>query len=95
MFPAFLRRLGAGVHGNGHVRLGQGRGIVGAVAGHGHQMALLLVRADHVQLGLRRRLGQEVVHTGLGGDGGGGHRVVAGNHHRFDAHGAQLGEALP
>ncbi len=38
--------------------------------------------------------GQEVVDAGLGGDGGGGQRVVAGDHHRLDAHPAQLGEAL-
>ena len=29
------------------------------------------------------------------GDGRGGERVVAGDHHRADAHGPQLGEALP
>ena len=46
------------------------------------------------ELRLRRRLGEEVVDAGLGGDGGGGHRVVAGDHHRADAHAAQLGEAL-
>ena len=38
--------------------------------------------------------GEEVVDAGLGGDGGGGHRVVAGDHHGADAHAAQLGEAL-
>ena len=38
--------------------------------------------------------GEEVVDAGLGGDGGGGQRVVAGDHHRLDAHAAQLGEAL-
>ena len=38
--------------------------------------------------------GQEVVHAGLGGDGRGGQRVVAGDHHGLDAHLAQLGEAL-
>jgi hypothetical protein len=31
---------------------------------------------------------------GLGGDGGGGQSVVAGDHHRFDAHAPQFGEAL-
>ena len=67
-------RLGAGVHGHRHVGLGQGRGVVGAVAGHGHHEAGLLVLADQAQLVLRLGLGEEVVHLGLGGDGGGGQR---------------------
>ena len=46
------------------------------------------------ELRLGRRLGEEVVDAGLGGDRGGGERVVAGDHHRLDAHAAQLGEAL-
>ena len=53
-----------------------------------------LVVADQLELGLGRRLGQEVVDAGLGGDGGGGQRVVAGDHHGLDAHAPQLGEAL-
>ena len=42
----------------------------------------LLVLADQPQLLLGLGLGQEVVHLGLGGDGGGGQRVVAGDHDR-------------
>ena len=42
-----------------------------------------------------RRLGEEIVDAGLRGDGGGGRWIVAGDHHRADAHPAQLGEALP
>ena len=38
--------------------------------------------------------GEEVVDAGFGRDGGGGQRVVAGDHDGADAHGAQLGEAL-
>ena len=41
-----------------------------------------------------RRLGEEVVDAGLLGDHGGGERVVAGDHHGADAHGAHLVEAL-
>ena len=48
--------------------------------------AARLVLADQLQLGLGRGLGQEVVHAGLGGDRGGGERVVAGDHHGADAH---------
>ena len=40
----FLRGLRAGVHGDADVGLGEGRGIVGAVAGHGNELALALVR---------------------------------------------------
>ena len=89
-----LGRLRAGVHGHRHVGLGQRRCVVGAVAGHRHQPAFGLVVADHLQLGFGRGLGQEVVDTGLGGDGRGGEPVVAGDHHRLDAHAAQFGKAL-
>ena len=46
------------------------------------------------QLVLRRRLGEEIVDARFGGDGGGGQRIVAGDHDGADAHLAQLGEAL-
>ena len=62
--------------GDADVRLGEGRRVVGAVAAHGHQLALCLFGADEVQLVLWSRLGEEVVDAGLGGDGCGGHRVV-------------------
>ena len=55
-------------------------------------LALLLADQGHLVLG--RRLGQEVVDAGLGGDGGRREAVVAGDHDRADAHAAQLGEAL-
>jgi hypothetical protein len=53
-----------------------------------------LLLADAGELVLRGRLGEEVVDAGLGGDRGGGQRVVAGDHDGADAHRAQLGEAL-
>ena len=46
------------------------------------------------QLRLGRGLGQEVVDAGLGGDRRRGERVVAGDHHRADAHRAEAREAL-
>ena len=92
--PGLLGRLGAGVHGHAHVGLGQGRGVVGAVAGHGHEEAAGLLLLDEGHLVLGRGLGQEVVDPGLLGDGRRGQRVVAGDHHRADAHGPQLVEAL-
>ncbi len=89
-----LGGLGAGVHGHADVGLGQRRGVVGAVAGHGDQAAAGLLPADQRHLVLGRGLGEEVVDAGLVGDGRGGERVVAGDHHRADAHGPQLVEAL-
>ena len=94
MLPASRAATRAGVHGDADIGLGQRRRVVGAVAAHGDQLALGLLVADQLELGLGRRLGEEVVDAGLGGDGGRGHRVVAGDHHRADAHAAQLGEAL-
>ena len=89
-----LGGLGAGVHGHADVGLGQRGRVVGAVAGHGDQLAAGLLLADERELVLGRGLGEEVVHAGLGGDGRGGERVVAGDHHGADAHRAELVEAL-
>ena len=88
------RRDRAGVHGDADIGLGERRRVVGAVAAHGDELALGLLVADQLELVLRRRLGEEVVDAGLGGDGRRGHRVVAGDHDGADAHAAQLGEAL-
>src|SRR5699024_10831538 len=46
----FLGGGGAGVHGQAHVCLGQGRGVVGAVAGHGHDLAFRLLLLDDPDL---------------------------------------------
>ena len=88
------RGLRAGVHGDADIGLGQRGRVVGAVAGHGDELALGLFVADALELVLGRRLGQEIVDPGFGGDGGGGHRIVAGDHDGADAHAAQLGEAF-
>ena len=53
-----------------------------------------LLLADQRELGLRRRLGEEVVDAGLLGDLRRRQPVVAGDHHRADAHRAQAVEAL-
>ena len=73
---------------------GKRRRVVRAVAAHGDQPPALLLLADIGELLLRRRLGEEVVHAGLRGDRRRRDRIVAGHHHRADAHGAQRGEAL-
>jgi hypothetical protein len=90
----FLGGLRAGVHGHAYVGLGQRGGVVGAVAGHGDELALGLLALDQVHLVLGLGLGEEVVDAGLAGDDGGGERIVAGDHDGADAHGAEAGEAL-
>jgi hypothetical protein len=88
------RGLRAGIHGDADIGLRQRRRIVGAVAAHRDELALRLLVADEPQLVLGRGLRQEVVDAGFRRNRGGGHRIVAGDHHRADAHAAQLGEAL-
>ena len=68
--------------------------VVRAVAGHRHEVAVRLLLADEGDLRLGRGLGDEVVDAGLAGDGRRRPGVVAGDHHRPDAHLAELGEAL-
>ena len=89
----FLGGLRAGVHRHPHICLGQGRGIVGAIAGHGHHAPAGLLLADELHLVLRRGLRQEVIDAGFLGDGGGGERVIPGDHDGADAHAPQLVEA--
>ena len=84
--------LGAGVHGDADVGLGQRGGVVRAVTGHGDEVTGFLLRANAFQLHFRCGLSDEVVHAGLGGDGRGGQRVVASNHDCADAHFAQMRE---
>ena len=88
------RRLRAGVHGDAHVSLGQGRCVVGAVTAHGDKLALRLLIANEAQLVLGCGLGKEVVDAGLRRNRSRRHRIVAGDHDRADAHASQLGEAL-
>ena len=57
-------------------------------------MTLGLLLADEPDLLLGRRLRDEVVDAGLLGDRRRGPRVVAGDHHRPDAHPPELGEPL-
>ena len=86
--------LRAGLHRHADIGLGKGRGIVGAVAAHGDQPAALLLAADIGELVFRRCLREEIVDAGLGGNRRRRHRIVAGDHHGADAHGAQLGKAF-
>ena len=69
--------------------------VVGAVAGHRDEPAARLVLADELELRLGRRLGEEVVDAGLGGDRRGGERVVAGDHDGLDAHARAARRSAP
>src|SRR5262249_3062512 len=80
--------------GDGNVGLSQCGGVVGAVARHRDKATSRLILANEAKLVLGRRLGKIVIDTGFGRDRGGGELVVAGNHHRLDADGPQLGETF-
>ena len=92
--PCFFRGLRAGVHGHADVCLGERRSVVGAVAGHGDQLAVGLLASDERHLVFWRRLCQKVIDAGFGRDRRGGERVVAGDHHRLDAHRPQMREPI-
>ena len=94
MFPASRAACVPGVHRHADVGGGERGRVVGAVAGHRDEVAALLLAADQRHLVLGLRLREEVVDARLLRDRLGGERVVAGDHHRADAHRAQLGEAL-
>ncbi len=85
-------RLRPGVHGDADIGLRERRSVVGAVTDHRDQFATFLFLADPRQFVLGLRLGDEVVHARLGGDGTGGERIVPRDHHGPDAHRAELGE---
>ena len=90
----FAGSLGAIVHRHAHVSLGQGRGIVGAVAAHSDQTAVVLFVANAREFFLWRGFGEHVIHTSFGSNRSGRQRVVAGDHHSADAQFAQLGETF-
>ena len=57
-------------------------------------MPFALKIADHLELALRRRFRQKIVHACLCGDGCCRNRIVACNHNRFDSHFSQIGKLL-
>ena len=87
-------RLRAGVHRHADVGLGQRGRVVGAVAGHGHQLAFVLLFFDQPHFCFRRRLGEKIIDARFARDRRGGARIVAGDHHRANAHGAEARKAF-
>ena len=81
--------VGACADGDAGVGTGQGRGIVDAVAHHGH-LAGCLQLADDRFLAVGQHTCDHLVHTGLPANGSSGALVVTGEHHHADAHGLQL-----
>ena len=88
--------VGAGAHGQAEVGLGEGGGVVDAVADHRHDPALGLQPLDDVDLVGGQDLGDHVAASmpTSRGDRAGGRRVVAGEQHRAQAEVAQLGDRL-
>ena len=72
--------VGPGPHGDADVGLGQGRGVVDAVADHRDHVALGLQRRDGVRLARRQDAGDHPVDPDLAGDGLGRPGRVAGQH---------------
>src|SRR6185295_6663842 len=64
------------------------------VAGHRNQTAAGLLLADVFQFVLWRGLGQEVVHSCLGGNCSGSERVIARDHHGANSHRTKRGKTL-
>ena len=60
--------VGAGAHGDAEVGLGEGGGVVDAVADHGDDLAVGLQAADDVDLVGGQHLGDHVVDADLVGD---------------------------
>ena len=61
----FTRGLGAGVHCNADVGLRECGRVVSPVTSHRDETTLSLFLADATEFLFRRRLGHEIVHTGL------------------------------
>ena len=91
---SFLGGLRAAVHGDAHIGLGQGGSIVGAVAGHGDDLAGSLLGLDGADLVFGLAFGDEAVHAGFLGDGGCRQGVVTGAHDGLDADGPQAGKTF-
>jgi hypothetical protein len=81
-----LAALRTRVHRQAHVGLSERGGVVGAIAHHRYEFAFRLLRPQVFELRFRRRLGDEVINSGLMGDRLRSQWVVAGDHHRAETH---------
>ena len=85
------RQVGAALHGDAHMRAGQGGGVVHAVADEGDFCALRLHLREQGGLAFGQQLGVVFVKPQVAGEFGGAVFVVAGEHD--DAPGAQRAQA--
>src|SRR5580692_1364791 len=90
----FFRRLSASVHRHADVGLREGRSVVRAVAGHRDKLALCLFALDQRHFVFGFGFGEKVIHAGLTRNRRGSQRIVAGDHHCANAHGAQVVKSL-
>ena len=81
--------VGAAAEGHADVGLGQGRGVVDAVADHGHHLAGPLAAADLGHLAVGQQLGRDRVHAQLAGHRPGRRLVVPGEQDRLQPEGAE------
>ena len=79
--------------GDTDVRARQSRGVVDAVADHGH-LAAPPELADHALLAVREDARDDLIHARLRTDGLGGALVIARHHDDIDAHILQLAYGL-
>ncbi len=89
-----LGQIGAGAHGDAGVGLGQGGGVVDAVADHRHAQAALLKSANAGQLSCGVEAGFHFGDSGLRGDGRGSGSRVAGEHEHAQAGAAERGDGF-
>ena len=88
----FAGEVGACGHGEAGVGLGEGGGVVDAVADHGYLVALLLEEADGGQLVGGEQVGFDIGDAGGLGDGDGGGGDVSGEEDWGDVESAELGD---
>lgn len=89
----FVRDVGAVSEGHAEVGLGEGRGIVEAVADHG-DFSLLLIVEDDLGFVLGKGFGVDLVDPRLASDVTGGTGVVAGDHDGNESKGLDFRDGL-
>ena len=95
MLAASLAAVVPLVHGQTHISLGQSGGVVGAVTGHGYDLALSLFLFDHVDLSSGLHSAMKPSTPASLGDGRCRQGIVAGAHDRLNADGAQTLKSTP
>ena len=82
----FARRWRSGLHGDADIGLRERRRVICAVTAHGDELAFALLLADQRELVLGLGFRKEIIDAGFRRNSRRGERIVAGDHHRSDAH---------